>query len=105
MSGRSARNLAIAGGRATSLRPCARSHSAGDNVAVNLSPEANENNAVTGGISFVPFQLVSGHGDFCPVRNDSLSIRDDGHVMILFYLEEVSLVCVGLATARCSRVT
>jgi hypothetical protein len=80
------------------------SHSAGDDVAVNLSSEANENNAVTGGISFVPFQLVIGHGNFCPVRNDSLSIRDDGHVMIMVYLEKVSLVCVGLATARYSRV-
>ena len=63
------------------------SHSAGDDVAVNLSPEANENNAVTGGISFVPFQLVIGHGDFCPVRNVSPSIRDNGHVVILVYLE------------------
>jgi hypothetical protein len=80
------------------------SHSARDNVAENLSLEADEDDAVPRGIAFVPFNLVIGHGDFGPVRNVSLSIRDDGDVMILGYLEEVRLVCVGLATARNSWV-
>jgi hypothetical protein len=86
------------------MRPCDRSHSAGDDVAVNLSLQAKEDDAVPSGITFVPFQLVIGNGDFGPVRDVALPIRDDGDVTILIYLEEVRLVCVGLATARNSWV-
>jgi hypothetical protein len=66
---------------------------------VNLSVEANENNPVPSGITLVPFQLVIWYGNFGPVGNVSLSIRDDGDVTILVYLEEVSFVCVGLTSA------
>jgi hypothetical protein len=63
------------------------SRPARDNVTVHLSPEANENDAVTRGISFVPFQLVIGHRDFCPVRNYTLAVRNDGYVVVLVNLE------------------
>jgi hypothetical protein len=63
------------------------SRPARDNVTVHLSPEANENDAVTRGISFVPFQLVIGHGYFCPVRNYALAVRNDGYVVVLVNLE------------------
>jgi hypothetical protein len=69
-------------------------------VAIHLSLRPDEDDAVPGGIAFVPFQLVIGNGDFGPVRDVSLSIRDDGDVTILIYLKEVRLVCVGLTTAR-----
>jgi hypothetical protein len=84
--------------------PIKWSHSARDDVAVHLSLEPEEDYAVPGRITFIPFQLVIGHGDFGPVRNVSLPIRDDGDVTILGNLEEVRLVCVGLATARNSWV-
>jgi hypothetical protein len=82
-----------------SLRPRTRSHSPRNDVAVNLCVEANENNPVPSGITLVPFQLVIWYGNFGPVGNVSLSIRDDGDVTILVYLEEVSFVCVGLTSA------
>jgi hypothetical protein len=87
-----------------SLHPRTRSHSPRNDVAVNLSLEAHENNPVPSWITLVPFQLVIWYGNFGPVGNVSLSIRDDGDVTILVYLEEVCFVCVGLTTAGHFRV-
>jgi hypothetical protein len=47
--------------------------------------------AVPGGIAFVPFDLV---------RNLALAVRDDGDVAVLVDLEKVSFITVGLTTAR-----
>jgi hypothetical protein len=87
-----------------SLHPRTRSHSPRNDVAVNLSLEAHENNPVPSWITLVPFQLVIWYGNFGPVGNVSLSIRDDGDVTILVHLKEVSFVCVGLTTAGCPGV-
>ena len=80
-----------------SLRPRILSHTARDNVAIKLSLDADEDDAVPCGIAFVPFNLVVGHGDFRPVRNLAFAVRDDRNVMAAFDLEDVGLVCV-----RCS---
>jgi hypothetical protein len=53
--------------------------------------DADEDDAVPGGIAFVPFNLVVGHGDFRAVRNLDLAVRDDRNVMAAFDLKDVGL--------------
>jgi hypothetical protein len=57
---------------------------------------ADKNNAVPGGISRVPFQLLIGDRDFGAVRDFALTVRDNRDVMVLIDLEEISFVSVGL---------
>jgi hypothetical protein len=66
--------------------------------------DADENDAVTGGISCVPFQLLIRHGNFGSVRNYSLAVGDDGDVTALVYFKEVSFVGISLTTTRICRV-
>ena len=80
------------------------SHAPWGDVAVNLSVDADENDAVTGGISCVPFQLLIRHGNFGSVRNYSFPVRDNGDVTVLVYFKEVSFVGVSLTTTRTCRV-
>src|ERR1700704_3942283 len=80
------------------------SHAAGRDVAIDLSLDADEDDAVSRGVSLVPFHLVIGHGNSCPVRNFSLSIGNHGNVVAALYLENVGFVGVGLATTRDSGV-
>jgi hypothetical protein len=67
-------------------------------VAIDLPLQSDEDNAVPGRVSFVPFNLVIGYSDSRPVWDVSLSVGDDGNVVIELDLEEVGLVGVGLTT-------
>ena len=91
----------VDGGR---LRPRRRSHPARGDVAVNLSLEADEDDAVSRGVSLVPLHLVIGYGDSCPVRDLPLAVRDDRNVAAAVDLEDVGFVSVGLATTRYSGI-
>ena len=66
--------------------------------------DADEDDTVPGRIALVPFNLVVGHGNFRPVRNLALAVRDDCNVVAALDLEDVGLVGVRLATTRDSGV-
>src|SRR4029077_13479876 len=78
------------------------SHPAGGDVAIDLPLDTDEDDAVPGRVSLVPFHLVVGHGDFRPVRYIALAVRDDRDVAAAADLEDVGFVGVGLAAARAS---
>src|SRR4051795_8932801 len=79
-------------GRTTSQPGSGPSHAAGGDIAIDLPLDADEDDAVPGGISLVPFHLVIGHGDFRPVRNLALAVRDDRNIMAAIDFEDVGLV-------------
>jgi hypothetical protein len=68
------------------------SHAAGEDVAIDLPLNADEDDAVPRGVSLVPFHLVIGDRDFRPVRNLSLAGRDDRNIVAAIDLEDVGLV-------------
>src|SRR4051794_13132388 len=80
------------------------SHPAGGDVTIDLPLDTDEDDAVPGRVSLVPFHLVVGHGDFCPVGYLALAVRDDCDVAPAVDLEDVGFVGVGLAAAGDSGV-
>src|SRR3954463_8372896 len=91
-------------GRTTSQPGSGPSHPAGGDVAIDLPLDADEDDAVPGRVTLVPFHLVVGHGDFRSVRYIALAVRDDRDVAAAVDLEDVGFVGVGLAAARNSGV-
>jgi hypothetical protein len=73
----------------------ARLHSTWSDVAVDLSVRADEDDAVTGRIAVIPFHLVIGDGNLGTVGDHSLTIGDDGDVVVA-----LNLVCIGFERVR-----
>src|SRR5262249_26927242 len=76
-------------------------------VAIDLPARPDEDDAVTGRVSFVPFDLVVRDDNLLsrlPVRAAERAVRalvgDDGHVAIPVHLEAVGPIGVRFATAR-----
>ncbi len=65
------------------------SHAAGRDVAINLAVGANENDAVAGGITLIPFHLVVRYWYPRSVWNVAFAVGDDGDVLIAVNLEDV----------------
>jgi hypothetical protein len=84
--------------------PRASSHPSRRNVAVDLALVPNEDDAVLGGVPFVPFHLGVRDGNACPVGDYPLSICDDGNVVVAFAVEVIRLERIGLAAATHVRV-
>src|SRR5947209_15634824 len=87
----------------------AASHAAGRHVAIDLAAESDEDDAVSGRVSFVPFDLVIRNDDllsklpvWAPERAIRAFVGDDGHIAILVHLEAVGPIGVGFAAAGAS---
>src|ERR1019366_7313697 len=80
--------------------PSNRSNATRRHVAVHLAFGADEQDAMSGRISFIPFHFLVGNRDSRPVRDDALAVRNDGDVLIAFGLEVVGFESVSFAAAR-----
>src|SRR3954452_8069211 len=86
--------------RATSpVSDAARCH-----VAEDLAVTADEDDAVPGGVAFVPFHFLVGDGNSRPFRDDTLAVGDDGYVFVTAHLEAVGFKSIGFAATRHVRV-
>jgi hypothetical protein len=77
---------------------------AGRDVAIHLTLKTDENNPVPSRVSFVPIHLEIRYSDLRSVWNLSLSIGNDGDIVICFDLKDISFVSIGFTTTRSSRV-
>src|SRR5215510_8554969 len=76
-------------------------------VAIDLSISPEKDDAMSGRVSFVPFDFAVRDDDpfsYLAVWSAKRAIRalvgDDRHVATIIHLEAVSPICVGFATAR-----
>src|SRR5262249_53390131 len=83
------------------------SDAAGRAIAIDLAAESDEDDAVSGRVSFVPFDLVVRDDNLfadLPVWTAERTIRafvgDDGDIAILVHLEAVGPIGIGFAAAR-----
>src|SRR3954464_8183977 len=73
-------------------------------VAEDLAVTADEDDAVPGGVAFVPFHFLVGDGNSRPFRDDTLAVGDDGYVFVTAHLEAVGFKSIGFAATRHVRV-
>jgi hypothetical protein len=87
------------GAAATQRRARRPSRPAGRDVAIDLATVPDEDDPVAGRIAAIEFHLRVGHGNSRAVLDHAFAVGDDGHVVIAFGLELISLEGVGLAAA------
>src|SRR5215218_6176772 len=63
-------------------KTCSVSDAARRHVAEDLAVAADEDDTVSGGVAFIPFQFLVGDRNTRPFWDDTLAVGDDGHVFV-----------------------